>query len=356
VREADLREIERWIKSAAGRWPAAQIASIKPIKGDASARRFWRVSFVQGGGTQNASFPATAIGVDLGPDDLPAYARALGLPRHPLKEPPWLNVQRFLKSIGTGVPDIYVADVAARMLLVEDVGGVSLFSAAENADAGDIYRVAIDELLLLHIEGTKRISEDCIAAEIAYDEKLFRYELDEFIEYGLPEVGSKIEAGAIEPELDQIAVELGRLPRVFSHRDYHGHNLHLQSRMDGSVRLRVIDFQDALMAPATQDLSVLLSTREVSRIVSERVEQRLLDYYFAGSLRRGANILTFDRFMESYWLCVLQHALKMAGRFVKLERQGKSGYAQFIPYTLAQARRSLARLGRFPRLHAALAD
>ena len=33
-----------------------------------------------------------------------------------------MNVQRFLKSIGAAVPEIYVADLAARMLLVEDVG------------------------------------------------------------------------------------------------------------------------------------------------------------------------------------------------------------------------------------------
>lgn len=357
--EADSAVIEQWIESAVTRWSGARVAAITPVKGDASARRFWRVSLATQGApeaTAAAQVPATAIAVDLGPDDLPAYARALGLVREPLGEPPWLNLQRFLKTIGVGVPEVYAADASARMLLVEDVGDLPLFSAAEHGDAGDVYRLAIDELLLLHIEGTQRLGADCLAASIAYDERLFRYELEEFVEYGVPEVAPKISGKAIAPELDRIAKELGRLPRVFSHRDYHGHNLYLQMGADSGPKLRVIDFQDALMAPAAQDLAVLLTTRGASRIISERVEQRLLDYYFAGLLRRGAEGLTFDQFMESYWLCVLQHALKMIGRFIKLEGQGKTGYVAFIPYLLTQARRSLARLGGMPQLRAALAD
>jgi hypothetical protein len=305
---------------------------------------------------QVKQIPATAIAIDLGPDDLPAYARALRLLRQPLGEPAWTNVQRFLATIGAGVPEVYAADVAARMLLVEDVGDLPLFEAATNGDAGDIYRLAIDELLLLHIEGTRRVGPECIASGIAYDEHLFRYELEEFVEYGLPEVAPAARVQAIMPELNQLAADLDELPRVFSHRDYHGHNLYLQTQPDGELRLRVIDFQDALMAPAAQDLAVLLTTRDTSRIIQERVEQRLLDYYFAASLRRGAQALTFDEYMQSYWLCVLQHALKVIGRFIKLELLGKRGYTIFIPYALAQARRALVRLDGLPELRAALAS
>jgi aminoglycoside/choline kinase family phosphotransferase len=329
------------------------------IKGDASARRFWRVSLTKVASLaahDATQMPVSAIAIDLGPDDLPTYARALGLVREPLAEPPWINVQRFLGTIGAGVPEVYAADASARMLLVEDVGELPLFVAAEHGDAGDVYRLAIDELLLMHIEGTRRLGPDCLAASIAYDERLFRYELEEFVEYGIPDVAPGTKGEVLAPELDQIARELGRLPRVFSHRDYHGHNLYLQAQLNGSPKLRMIDFQDALMAPSAQDLAVLLTTRDTSRIITERVEQRLLDYYFASLLRRGAaQALTFDQFMESYWLCVLQHALKVIGRFIKLERNGKCGYAVFIPYALAQARRSLARLGGMPQLHSALA-
>ena len=64
--------------------------------------------------------------------------------------------------------------------------------------------------------------------------------------------------------------------------------------------------------------------------------------------------LPFAEFRESYRLCVLQHALKVIGRFIMLEHQGKSGYREYIPYAMEQARRMLLP-GEFPDLHAVLA-
>jgi N-acetylmuramate 1-kinase len=298
--------------------------------------------------------PPTAIAIDLGPDDLPLYARALNLITEPLAEPPWINVQRFLASIGAAVPEIFAADVKARMLLVEDVGEMPLFEAALQGDGGDLYRLAAAELLILHINGTRRIDGRCIASRIAYDERLFRWELSQFVEYGIGELSATSDAAAIAPELDDLAARLGRYPRVLSHRDYHGHNLFLQYA-GGTPRLRVIDFQDALMAPAAQDLAVLLTTRDTARVITPTIEQRMLEFYFAAQIRRGTPMaLSLEQFIESYRLCVVQHALKVIGRFIWLERNGKSGYAAYIPYAIDQARRVLSGRSDFVNLRSAL--
>ncbi|HVA39347.1 MAG TPA: phosphotransferase, partial [Candidatus Binataceae bacterium] len=304
-----------------------------------------------------ASPPASAIAVDLGPDDLPAYVRALNLVPTPPAEPPFVNVQRFLKSIGAAVPDIYVADPARRMLLVEDVGETSLFQAALDgvAKPATLYRSAVDELLLIHVEGTRRLDHGCIAASIAYDERLFRWEMEDFLATGPASVAPGTDLGALAPELDDLAVRLGRLARVLSHRDYHGHNLFVQNDRIW-LRIRVIDFQDALLAPAAQDLAVLLTTRDTGRVIDPGVERRLLDYYVAGLARRDVPCPDAAAFIHSYYLCVLQHALKAIGRFNALERQGKPGYAAFIPHAAAQAQRMLAILplkNDFPRLRGA---
>ena len=341
-----------WIGDAVGRrWPGATAAAIVALKGDASSRCFWRVALESGGALE---VPPTAIAVDLGTDDLPLYARVLNLLPEPLPEPPWLSLQRFLREIGAAVPELYAADNGARMLLVEDVGEISLFDAATHGDAADLYRLAADELLLFHLEGTRRLDPGCIAARVAYDARLFRWELEQFAKYGIE--AASVRRGAIAPELDRLAARLDRFPRVFSHRDYHGHNLYVQMQLNhrDEPRLRVIDFQDALMAPAAQDLAVLLTTRDVSRVITPAIERRVLDYYYAGMVRRGAVPPGFADFMESYRLCVLQHALKVIGRFIFLEREGKSGYSAYIPYAQAQARRMLADESGFPHLRAAL--
>lgn len=328
------------------------------LKGDASNRRFWRVALdaPPDSGASGASAPAFAIAVDLGPDDLPAYVRALNLVSTAPTEPPFVNVQRFLKSIGAAVPEIYVADPERRMLLVEDVGETSLFQAALDgvAKPATLYRGAVDELLLIHVDGTRRLGHGCIAASIAYDERLFRWEMEDFLTTGSASVAAGIDLGSLAPELDDLAARLGGLARVLSHRDYHGQNLFVQAG-----RIRVIDFQDALLAPAAQDLAVLLTTRDTDRVIGPEAERRLLDYYIAGRARRGAPCPDADAFVKSYYLCVLQHALKVIGRFNALERQGKTGYAAFIPHAVAQARRILTLLATspakndFPRLRAA---
>jgi len=333
-----------------GCWPGARVLSITPIKGDASNRRFWRLAL----DGAEAATPKTVVAMDLGPDDLPLYARALNLFETPPEEPPWLNLHRFLKAIGAAVPKIHASDLSARLLIVEDVGEISLFAAAARGNGADLYRLSIDELLLLHVNGTLRIGEDCLAARIAYDRRLFRWELDQFLEFGMGGSADAAQTRAIIPELDELAARLDRFPRVFSHRDYHGGNLFVQTGANGKPRLRVIDFQDALMAPATQDLAVLLTTRDAARVVTPGIERRLLGYYYAGLIRLGAASLSFDDFMESYRLCVIQHALKTIGRFTLLERQGKSGYSGYIPYAIAQARRMLTQKNDLPTVDRAL--
>jgi aminoglycoside/choline kinase family phosphotransferase len=344
---AESAPLQDWLAASVSKtWPGSRLGEIVALKGDASTRRFWRI-WIEG-----RSAPATAIAVDLGPDDLPLYARALHLYREPLAEPPYINVHRFLESIGAPVPKLYCAAPEHRALLVEDVGDEELFAAAlaDPAHAADLYRVAIDELLRIHVDGTARKDPRCVAFGVAYDARLFGWELEQFAKLGLREINPGADAAALQPELAELAARLGRLPRVFSHRDYHGQNLFLQRGSGGAIRIRILDFQDALMAPAAQDLSLLMTTRDTARAITPEIESRLLDYYQAGLARRRAPQMPHAEFLESYRLCVIQHALKLIGRFLYLEQQGKRGYAAFVPHAAAQARRMLARGGDFPQL------
>ena len=143
-----------------------------------SNRRFWRVALDapprRGGASSATRDPAIRDRCRPRPRR-PARLRArLESGSTPPAEPPFLNVQRFLKSIGAAVPEIYAADAERRMLLVEDVGETSLFQAALDgvAKPATLYRGAVDELLLIHVEGTRRLGHGCIAASIAYDERL----------------------------------------------------------------------------------------------------------------------------------------------------------------------------------------
>lgn len=347
----DVAGFETWAAGAvARRWPDARVDKIAALKGDLSTRRFWRISIAS---QRDNCAPATAIVVDLGPDDLPRYVRVLNLLPHPPSEPPWINVHRFLTSLGAPIPALYDFAPESRALLVEDVGEASLHTASlrPEADVAALFRLATEELLRWHVDGTSKIDARCIARAIAYEGPLFEWEMKEFKEIGLGVVAPGAAPASIEPELATLSARLGSYPRVFSHRDYHRENLFIQK----GPRIRVIDFQDALMAPAAQDLAVMLTTRDTDEVVTPAIERRILDFYYAGLTRRGAASLPHTDFISSYRLCVLQHALKMIGRFEMFERDGKTGYRRFIPHSLMQARRMLAEMrGDFPKLCTAL--
>ena len=350
--EADERRIANWTRSEIeAQWGGATAGAMTALKGDVSARRFWRIAIADCSGA-----PPSAIVVDLGPEDLPLYARALKMYPEPLPEPPWINLHRFLTTLGAPVPALYQWSARERLLLVEDVGSLSLFEAARSnpAKAADLYREAVSELMKFHLAGAGGANCECLAFGVAYDEQLFGWEMRRFVDIGLSSIAPGADARAIESELARLARELGAPPRVFSHRDFHGNNIFLQGDIAAPI-LRIIDFQDALMAPAAQDLAVLLTTRDTGELTSPATEERLLNFYFTGLGRRGGAPMTGDDFLKSYSRCVLQHALKCLGLFVFLEREGKPEYATYVPHALGQARRMLARLASdFPNLRDAM--
>jgi hypothetical protein len=111
-------------------------------------------------------------------------------------------------------------------------------------------------------------------------------------------------------------------------------NIHLQ---DG--RLRLIDFQDALLAPDAFDLAQLLT----DRTTSERVDGALADALVARfrAAMDGAGLGVADGFETRYHRCVLQHALKVIGRFYYLEVvRARPGYLAYLPAVYAVARRA----------------
>ena len=198
----------------------------------------------------------------------------------PPSELPYVNVHKFLVSIGVAVPELYVDASDEGMLLLEDIGDVALWDAAQAGSHEEVERffeLAIDQLLILQIDGTAKRDDRCLAFQQSFDERLFSWEFEHFIEHGLlgclaaPPPESQLTA--LRFHFGEMARDLGSQPRVLCHRDFHAWNLFVQDR-----RLRVIDFQDALLAPAPYDLATLLGDRVTPQIVPPELERRLLGW------------------------------------------------------------------------------
>ena len=318
---------------------AAAVERLAPLAGDASTRRYVR-AWLRGPGA-----PATAVvmlladrGVAMSSDELAVFAAAP-------TELPYVNVHHFLAGLGVAVPELYVDASDAGLLVLEDIGDVPLWDAVQDQDADRtavLFERAIDQLLLIQLDGTARHDAHCIAFQQRFDRRLFDWEFEHFIEHGLV---NRVPRPIPSSELEELRAHFGRLsgfldaqPRVLSHRDFHAWNLYVQ---DG--RIRVIDFQDALLAPAPYDLATLLGDRDTPLRIRPELEQRLLDAYAARWAARGGAAWRRDGLWDVYATCALQKAFKVVGRFHYLDVvKGKPGYLRYLPPTWRQIARLLA--------------
>jgi aminoglycoside/choline kinase family phosphotransferase len=325
----------------------ARLVSLAALAGDASSRRYYR------GKIESPAAPQSAIVMQLAGSSLPLSSEELSIFREPPKELPFLNVHRFLDRLGVRVPAIYGAWPEEGLILLEDLGDRSLWDCVQGLPAAKVlkwYEKAIDQLLLIQIEGTRKPDASCIAFQQRFDLRLYLWEFDHFIEYGLEKrPGGAIGEGdkaRLRESFEQIARHLTGLPPCLSHRDYHSWNL-----MVHDARVAVIDFQDALLAPPQYDLASLLNDRETDSIIQPALESHLFDYYLRRREEMGAKRIGRDEFVEGYVLSALQRDFKVVGRFYYLDLvKGKPEYKKYIPPTLRRLRRNLDRAPRFKNL------
>ena len=313
--------------------------AITPLRGDASSREYSRVSISAAAGTAPTSLIVMHLrdaAVALSSEELGVYGK--GGPA----ELPFVNVWRYLRSLTDAVPDIYDVSPDSTVLLLEDVGDVTLYGAAERAgkDGLGFFRSALQ--LIADLQARARDDGRCYAFRQSFDERLFAWEFEHFVEFGLVRPAESL-LGEVRKELAIAARRLAALERVFCHRDFHGWNLHVQP----GGRIRVIDFQDALLAPRLYDVASLLTDRTTPDIVSPSDERRLLGE-FADLCGKGV-WRDEDALLAEYRTVALQRALKVVGRFNYLaEVKGKPGYLAMLPAAGGTAARLLADLGSMP--------
>jgi aminoglycoside/choline kinase family phosphotransferase len=344
-RDVAARIVERTL---ARRWPGARIRSLEGIAGDASSRRYVRC-WLDATRVQDADAPDRLVvmlmqdaSVALSSEELSVFGE------DGPEEIPFINVARFLSARSDAVPTQYeIADDATAFVL-EDDGDKPLWDAASapGTDPEPLFGAALDLLASLQVRCTDDGS-GCYAFGQAFDERLFRWELDHFLEYGVVDRQSEA-ARASRGELAELARRLAKQRRVFCHRDYHAWNIYVQEG-----RLRIIDFQDALLAPRLYDVASLLTDRCTPDLITPERETRLLERY-RGALAVNDTAAAID---GEYRCCVLQRSLKVIGRFNYLaDVKGKPRYARMLPWVAATARRTARALPELTATNALLDD
>ncbi|HUB08135.1 MAG TPA: phosphotransferase, partial [Myxococcales bacterium] len=312
--------------------PAREL-SVQKLKGDASSRSYYRVARPGGPSAVAMVLPADATkSEEASKGDAPA-------------ELPFLNVHRYLAAQGVPVPRIERIDLGAGVLILEDLGDVTLEAAllAGGEAARDRwYGEAIDLLVALRAKAEAQPG-GCIAFERAFDFDLLRWEFDHYVEWGLrARTGRRLDEhqeALLRDAGDRLCRAIADLPRGFTHRDYQSRNLMVTPR-----GLVVIDFQDALLGPRVYDLVALLRDSYVE--LPEPFVDAMLRRYLEGLRSRTGESVPFEAFRRTFDLVTVQRKLKDGGRFEFIDRVKKN--PSFLPHVPASFRYVARALERLP--------
>lgn len=231
---------------------------------------------------------------------------------------------------GIGVPRLLAADHAAGLYLMTDLGTRQFEDVYRDGGAEAVLPGAIDTLLHLQAVRDGRIPP--------YTRQRFADELAIYREWFLQTLLQVTAPDSLLEAFETLVDATQSQPRCCVHRDFHCRNLLLTP--EGHVG--VVDFQDALMGPATYDLASLL--RDCYHTFAEAEVARWREHYLA----RTPLPVERDRFARDLDLTALQRQLKAVGIFARLSlRDGRDSHLPHIVPVLSRIR-GLAE--RYPEL------
>jgi N-acetylmuramate 1-kinase len=251
---------------------------------------------------------------------------------------PYVAVAAILRRLGLSAPAVHAADSARGFLLIEDFGDDRYTSLlAGGADERPLYALATDTLVALH----RAVAAAGPLDLPPYDETRLLDEAALLVDWYAPSV-----LGAALPEAAR-ADYLGRWRRLLPQaagapttlvlRDFHVDNLMLLPGRAGVRGCGLLDFQDAVLGPASYDLVSLLE--DARRDVPAALRARMTERYLAAfpDLDRAA-------FARSATILAAQRNSKILGIFARLwRRDGKPQYLPHIPRVWRLLKADLAR-------------
>ncbi len=242
---------------------------------------------------------------------------------------PYVAVAEMLRGFGLSAPKIHAEDYARGFLLIEVFGDdvytrlLAAGGAEGGADEVALYALAVDTLVALH----RAVAGRGLPALPPYDETRLLDEAALLVDWYAPSVlGAALPAAARDDYLARwrkILPQAALPAATLVLRDYHVDNLMLLPGRPNVQACGLLDFQDAVVGPASYDLVSLLedARRDVPAGLRLAMTERYLAA-FPGLPRAG--------FMRSAAILAAQRNAKIIGIFTRLWR--RDGKPQYLPH------------------------
>jgi len=265
---------------------------------------------------------------------------------------PFVAIANGLRERGFSAPQIFNADLAKGLVVLEDLGDERLVAGDPAGPIEERYACAIDVLAELH----RQDLPDVLPVAPGTDYHIPRYDIDAFmieaellLEWYLPRFGVEVTMPMRESFRNRWRLALQpalELPPTWVLRDYHSPNLLWLEDREDVARIGLLDFQDAVIGPAAYDVASLLQDARVD--VPEAMEITLLGRYVRAREDFDPQFKTAD-FVRLYATMAAQRATKILGIFARLDRRdGKPQYLRHMPRIWSYLQRALAHPAHAP--------
>jgi len=279
---------------------------IKEIKGDASFRKYFRISYKKN-----------------------SYVLALAEKEKESNILNYVLINKFLRNKGINSPTVIDYNYKNGLALLEDFGDktyLQLISKSKNKF--NVYKSLIKYLIKL-----QRIKfEQNIFRFKKYNFKVLKREIDLFFIWYLPHV-LKIKSNSQILKLRRLLLSILRNNFIknnyFVHRDFHISNL-MAYESGSKNKIGVIDSQDALIGSKAYDVVSIIDDVRIK--TDFLLKQKLFNFYL--SLAKREKNFNTNQFKKEFSILSVQRAMKIIGIFSRLfKRDKKSRYLKLIPYT-----------------------
>jgi aminoglycoside/choline kinase family phosphotransferase len=244
---------------------------------------------------------------------------------------PFVRIAAHFAEIGISAPEIFAADIAAGLVLEEDLGD-SLYPVVmgEGEVCGDwliasLFDAAIDVLVLMHRAAPPPDLP-------AWDAAAMRdTALATLLDWWWPAMFDRTASDAARADfttaLTDLLAPVATGPRGFAHRDYFAGNLLWLPERADVRRVGVIDFQGASIGHPAYDLVSLL--QDARRVIPAPIAERCVTRYLAARPEIDAHA-----FRTAYAACAAQRHLRVVGQWVRLARRdNRPAYLAYGPHT-----------------------
>lgn len=243
-------------------------------------------------------------------------------------------IARALRERGFITPTIHAEDLAAGLLLIEDLGEGTVLLPDGSPDP-ERYKAAAQLLAQLpaqHWPPDLPVGDGTTHHVHRYDCDVFLTEIALLPDWYIGHRGidlSDFDRQAFLATWRDLLAPLDGKPATLTLRDVHSPNLIWKGEKDAADQLALLDFQDALLGPPAYDVAALVQDARVT--VPYQLQLDLLECYCQARLAIAS---TFDRaaFIKAFALMAAQRNSKILGIFARLNvRDGKPGYLRHLP-------------------------